>query len=242
MIETIHINWLLLAAPFLLLLGAGMLLALVGVMEFLNASRGVRRGDFLQRSVCKSVVIISLALVVIGVGLYQFRLPAGQLILVEIKEPETGARWEEINGSRLFLPHQLKMDGHNKSHVLNNKGMKDNTMAMFWDGYIRTPFLRFKKGGYAVEFLAKGSRAEGEYSRLKVEFESPGEHNYLVVRDAKYIELSSKMAGYRMDFNIPADTIGRVRITYFNDIYIPETKKGRDVWLKNLKISNNSTL
>jgi hypothetical protein len=41
---------------------------------------------------------------------------------------------------------------------------------------------------------------------------------------------------YHMDFRTLTNTIGRIRITYFNDIYIPGTGEGRDVWIKNPEI------
>ena len=126
------------------------------------------------------------------------------------------------------------MDAHNKNHILNNEKMKNNTMVLFWDGYIRTPFLHFKKGNYMIEFQAKGSKAEEEYSRIKVEFETPDKNNYLVTKAEHYFELTDKMEPYRMSIQTPADTIGRIRITYFNDLYLPETKEGRDVWIRNL--------
>jgi hypothetical protein len=117
--------------------------------------------------------------------------------------------------------------------------MKDNTMVLFWDGFIHTPFIRFKKGDYKLEFEAKGSRAKDECAKIKVEFAVPDENNYLITRTVKYIELTGVMKRYRIDFKTGTDTPGKIRITYFNDLYVPEVKEGRDVWLKNLTISDS---
>jgi hypothetical protein len=115
--------------------------------------------------------------------------------------------------------------------------MKDNTMALLWDGYIQTPFIEFKKGDYVMEFQAKGSGAKEEFSKLKIEFEIPDKNNYLCTTASIYIELTGKMETYPMDFQTTANTMGRIRITYFNDIYIPETGEGRDVWIREIMIS-----
>jgi hypothetical protein len=236
--EIIQINWLLLIGPFLWILGIAVILALLGFMEFFKTSQQIKRSEFLKKPIFKNGVLISIGLIIAGFILYFLRLPSQRLIAVKIEKPKTFSitQMPAIEESRLFSPNELEIDSHNKSHVLNNEKMKDNTMVLFWDGYIHTPFVRFKKGDYKLEFEAKGSRAKEEYAKIKVEFAVPDEKNYLIARTVKYIELTGRMKLYHIDFKTETDTIGKIRITYFNDLHVPEEKEGRDIWLKNLAI------
>jgi len=234
MTETIQINWLLLIAPFLWVLGIAVTIALLGLMEFLKNSKRMKRSEFLKKPLFKIGIIISVGLIVTGLILSLFKIPSDKFIAVKIGEPTT--QIVKMGNLLSFSPGELKMDNHNKSHRMNNENMVDNTMVLFWDGYIQTPFIQFKKGHYSVEFRARGSRAKDAFSKIKVEFEIPGEDNYLETQTVRYIELSNRMAVYNMDFQTETAAMGRIRVTYFNDLYIPETRKGRDVWLRDVKV------
>lgn len=235
--EIIQINWLLLAAPFLWILGIGVILALLGLMRFLNASTGMKCRDFLEKPLGRIGLLISAGLIISGFLLNYARIPSHRLIVVKIDKQRLPAPRRVSTEAPLYLsPGELEMDAHNKSHFLNNEKMENNTMVLFWDGYIQTPFIQFQKGDYQVEFQAKGSKAEEEFSRIKVEFEIPDENNYLQTGKVKYFQLTGNMETFRMDFQITTNTIGRIRAAYFNDLFIPETKQGRDVWIKEVKI------
>jgi hypothetical protein len=237
MAETIQINWLLLVAPFLWILGIAVLVALAGVMHFSRVSTALKYRDFIKKPFPRIGFLVGAGLIVSGFLLNYPKIPSHQLIVVKIdKQKLPPSRSISTEAPILFSPKKLKMNPKNKSHILNNEKMKNNTMILLWDGYIQTPFIEFKKGNYVIEFQAKGSRAEEEFSKVKIEFEIPGKNNYLCTTAGTYIELTGKMETYRMDFQTTANTIGRIRITYFNDIYIPETGEGRDVWIKEVKI------
>lgn len=238
MIETIQINWLLLIAPFLWVLATAIVIALLGLMKFFKTSKGMKPGEFIKKPLFKIGIIVSAGLIIAGLILSLFRIPSDNLIAVKVKERERGSRFKCAAMEELlsFSPGELKMNRQNKTHRLNNEGMKDNTMVLFWDGFIRTPFIQFKPGDYRVEFRARGSKAKEEYSKVKIEFEISGEKDYLVTQKVKYIELSGRMADYGMDFQVKTGTIGRIRVIYFNDLYVPETREGRDVWLRDIKI------
>ena len=237
--EKIQINWLLLVSPFLWTLGSAVIVALLGHMQFLNASAGIKCRDFIKKPLFRKGVLIGICLIISGFLLNFARIPSDKLIAVKLEQQKPGLHpLKTLDAGSLYFPPQvLEIDAHNKSHILNNEKMKNNTMVMFWDGYIRTPFLHFKKGNYTIEFQAKGSKAEDEYSQIKVEFEIPDKNNYLVTEKVLYFELTDKMQTYHMSVQSPADTIGRFRITYFNDLYLPKTKEGRDVWIRNLMIA-----
>ena len=238
MTETIQINWLLLMAPFLWILGVAVFVALAGVMHFSRASTALKYRDFIKNPFPRIGILVGVGLIISGFLLNYAKIPSRQLIVVKIdKQKLPPLRTISTGTPILFSPKELKMNPQNKCHILNNEKMKNNTMALLWDGYIQTPFIEFKKGDYVIEFQAKGTRAEEEFSKLKIEFEIPDKNNYLCTTAGTYVELTGKMEIYRMDFQTTANTIGRIRITYFNDVYIPGTGEGRDVWIKDLNIN-----
>jgi hypothetical protein len=211
--------------------------ALAGLMHFSRVSTALKYRDFIKKTFTRIGGLVGASLIISGFLLNYAKIPSHQLIVVKIdKQKLPPLKSISTEAPILFSPKGLKMNPQNKSHILNNEKMKANTMALFWDGYIQTPFIEFKKGNYIIEFQAKGSRAEEEFSKLKIEFEIPDKNNYLCTTASTYIELTGKMETYHMDFQTTANTIGRIRITYFNDIYIPETGEGRDVWIKEVKI------
>lgn len=219
------------------ILGIAIFVALAGVMHFSRVSTALKYRDFIKKPFTRIGCLVGAGLIISGFLLNYAKIPSRQLIVVKIDKQEL-PRLRSISTEApiLFSPKELKMNPQNKNHILNNEKMIDNTMTLFWDGYIQTPFIEFKKGDYAIEFQAKGSRAEEEFSKVKIEFELPDKNNYLCTTASTYIELTGNMETYRMDFQTTANTMGRIRITYFNDIYIPETGKGRDVWIKDLNI------
>jgi hypothetical protein len=238
--ELIQINWLLLVAPFLWILGVAVFVALAGLMYYSRVEAALKCRDFIKQPFTRLGLLVGAGLIISGFLLNYAKLPSPQLIVVKIDKQKLAPIVSiSTDASLLFSPKQLKMNPQNKSHILNNEKMKDNTMALLWDGYIQTPFIEFKKGDYAIEFQAKGSGANEEFARLKIEFEIPDANNYLRTRASTYIELTGKMETYRMNFHTTTQTIGRIRITYFNDIYIPETGEGRDVWIKDLEIKTH---
>jgi hypothetical protein len=245
MAETIHINWLVLVAPFLWILGVAVFVALAVAMHFSRVPTKLKYRDFIKKPFPRLGFLVGAGLIISGFLINYAKIPSHQLIVVKIdKQKSPPLRSISTEAPILFLPKELKMNTQNKKHILNNEKMKDNTMALLWDGYIQTPFIEFKKGDYTIEFQAKGSRAKEEFSKVKIEFEIPGKNNYLCTTASTYIELTGKVETYRMEFQTAVKTIGRIRITYFNDIFIPETGEGRDVWIKdpNIKMKNGKKI
>jgi hypothetical protein len=240
MTEIIQINWLMLVAPFLWILGLAVFVALASLMHFSRVSAALKYRDFIKKPFTRIGCLIGAGLIISGFLLNYAKIPSHQLIAVKIDKQKLPPLRSITPGDLiLFSPKELIMNSQNKNHILNNEKMKANTMVLLWDGFIQTPFIEFKQGNYAIEFQAKGSGAEEEFSKVKIEFEIPGKNNYLCTTASTYIELTGKLETYRMDFQTTANTIGRIRITYFNDIYIPETGEGRDVWIREIMIRGN---
>ena len=64
--ETIRINWLLLVSPFLWTLGSAVIVALLGHMQFLNASAGIKCRDFIKKPLFKKGGLIAICLIASG--------------------------------------------------------------------------------------------------------------------------------------------------------------------------------
>ncbi len=236
--ETTHINWFLLISLFCWMSGIAVFIALFGYMQYLKVRKELNLRDFLKSRLFKTGTGTGIALIILGIVLIFFKLPSPKLITSRIDFFKNDfLACPLMNNFVSFPPSQLKMDPHNKSHVFNNEKIKDNTMVLFWDGNIQTPFIRFNKGSYRLTFEAKGSKAEDEYSKLKIEFETPDKNRYLVSDFHRYVELYKRMKRYYLYFDIDAETIGRIRNTYYNDLYVPEKRKGRDVWIRNVTIT-----
>ena len=219
------------------ILGLAVFVALAGLMYFSRTAAALKYRDFIKKPFTRIACLAGAGLIISGFLLNYAQIPSPQLIVVKIdKQKLPPLKRISVEAPILFSPKQLIMNPQNRNHILNNEKRKDNTMALLWDGYIQTPFIEFKKGDYVVEFQAKGSGAKEEFSKLKIEFEIPDKNNYMCTTAGTYIELTGEMETYRLDFQTTANTIGRIRITYFNDIYIPETEEGRDVWIKEVKI------
>lgn len=233
--ETVTINWLLLLAPFCKVLGISVLIFLAGLMEYRRAAFQQERIDNIAAPLFKRGAVTAGFLVVTGFLLGFLKPPSDNVIAVKTAVKENPPI-PLVTGTLEFTPHRLKMDGHNNSHFLNNEKREDNIMVLFWDGYVQTPYMRFRQGNYRVTFRAKGSRADGVFSKLKVVFEAPGNGGYLETVTFMYIELTPRMEPYSMDFTAPAETPGRIRVSFFNDLQIPGSRKGRDVWLKDMAV------
>lgn len=238
LLETIYINWLLLVAPFLSLVGVALMLALVALGFYFVPvfSHWPERLAFFKKTWVKRLWLVGLILMVAGPVIYTFKLDSPDLIVVKVAQPAPDATFLPVFSGHTFATQELRIDPQNGAHKVNKKSMEPGPMVLYWDGYVRTPYLSLPEGSYIVTFLAAGSQAQDAFSKIKVEFQSPDKNNYLVTRKRLYFELTPKASLYHMLFHTTEDTIGRISITFFNDVYIPETKQGRDVWLDEISV------
>ncbi len=231
-VELIRINWLLILGTGLWVLGGTGLLTL-GALYFFKEKK-----EDVMTPLWRKLLITASALIACGVIVSFFKVPHDQLILTAIDVPEGyTAKWQMADQQLKLFADDLQMDGMNKSHEYNRKKPKDRNMGMLWDGYIRTPFIQFKRGTYRFEFDALGTQVYGEFAKIKVELEKPDEDNLLFTPKKKYIELRNVIQTHGLEFTLETDTLARVRIVYFNDFHIHGTNKGRDVLLKNVRLS-----
>lgn len=240
----VKINWLILIAPFFSILGIAILLFLIALMEFKRRSCTIKPSIFIRQKFVKVSFWAAFGLILSGIVLFQFKLDSSNLIVEKISNTyiNTYSQYQlvsyPVNSNDFVLPpSQLIIDDHNNTSPFNHEKMKEDTIVLFWDGFIQTPFITLSPGRYYVEFLAKGSRAEDEYPKLKIQFEIPNENLYLVTHAIRYIELTPRFKPYRLSFEVKQETNGRIQVAYFNDLYVADKRRGRDVWIKEFHIS-----
>lgn len=219
MTETVSINWLLMLSHFLWIFGVAVVIAMAALRRLSKPSLWLGGG-----------------LIAAGILLTFFILPSGRLIVEKVEHADAGSQLPSIENLRFVPPSELKLDPLNAAHSINKKKMQNNTLVLFWDGFIKSPYFRFPAGKYKWQFNARGTKVKDTFSKLKVEFESPDSQGYLLTGAHKYLELSGKMKNYDLIFSLSKDTIGRVRITFYNDLHLEGTLKGRDVFIKDVSI------
>lgn len=240
--ETVYINWLLLISHFLWILGAAVMLASISIAIFVTHRQSSGKAgtfkEYIKNPTFQWAVWCSALLLLLGVVLFQFKLPSQNLVAVKVTPIANGKALMVMDDIPISLaPGALNIDTQNKSHPLNNKKMKNDTISLFWDGFVSTPFMHYTKGVYRFDFNARGTKADNEFAKIKVEFEASDRFNYLKTRKKVYITLNNNMNRYSVSFPITQNTIGRVRITYFNDVQMADSLKGRDVWLQGISIT-----
>ncbi len=224
MIEVVKINWVLMAAHACWILGGAMIAAVLSIMEFNRSSRKPIK-----------LLWVSAGLIVLGVLLINFKIPTSKLLVSRVSNLNE-AGLVSCEDSIAFPVKELQLDGLNGRHKRNTRDIIDNTLALFYDGFIRTPLVKFKPGDYMVEFKARGTRALDEYAAVKVEFECLEGH-YLIVKQTKFIVLNPVMKKREMRFRVEESSVGRIKISFVNDDLVPG-KEDRNAWIKNISISS----
>ncbi|HLP57538.1 MAG TPA: hypothetical protein VK186_01855 [Candidatus Deferrimicrobium sp.] len=225
MIEIVKINWILIVAHAGWLLGAAIILTLLAIMEFSRSPRQIPVKMF----------GVSFGLIVFGFLLLNFKIPTSKLLVSRITGLNEAGLSACVN-SLSFPVSDIKMDELNGRHERNSTDIVDNTLALFYDGFMVTPLVKFNPGEYMVEFKARGTKALDEYATVKVEFEKL-EGQYLIVKTHRFIILSKAMEKHGMKFPVENDGIGRIKITFVNDDLESGGKKDRNVWLKDISLT-----
>lgn len=227
MIEIVKINWVLMAGHACWVLGASIILTLLAIMEFSRSSRKFSMKMF----------GVSVGLIMLGVLLLNFRIPTSKLLVSRVSDLNEAALGV-CDTSVSFLVSDIKMDELNGRHERNTTAIVDNTLALFYDGFMYTPLLKFKPGEYVVEFSARGTRALDEFATVKVEFECL-EGQYLIPGVQRFMVLTRDMKKWEMRFPVKESCIGRIKISFVNDDLEAGGKRDRNVWVKDIVISRS---
>ncbi len=218
--EIVKINWMPLVSFFLWVTGFAVILSALVVMK---------------KRKLKTAIIISIVLIIAGGVLYLFKMPSHKLLVPGVSAVDK-EKCMPVGNGLAFAVEDLGLDALNRGHKRNTTAIKDNTAALFYGGYIKTPFITFPGGDYVVVFHARGSRAKEEYAILKVEFEQLDNTNYLITEESRYIPLSNLMQRWVTGFHVNRPGIGRLKISFVNDDLEPGGKRDRNAWIKDIKI------
>ena len=224
MIETIKINWLLMAGHACWVLGAAIVLTLVCIA--INNNQSPRK----PVKILAGAVLLAIA----GILILQFKIPTPRLLVSKISGLETNSIIA-CNKPITFTREHLFMDILNGRHKRNTTHVIENTMALFYNGYVQTPMLELPVGVYNIHVTARGTKAMDDYSVLKVEFQRL-EGDYLIPRAVNFITLNPDMIKRRTRLRIKEPAKGRLKILFVNDDLEPG-KRDRNVWLKDITIT-----
>lgn len=213
------------AAHTLWIFGAAIILALLTIMQF---SRSPRKAPI-------KIFGVSVGLIILGLLMLHFKMPTTKLLVSKLSGLNESGLVTCID-TVSFPVSAIKMDELNGRHERNTTDILDDTLALFYDGFIVTPLLKFKPGTYMVEFKARGTKALDEYAIVKIEFEKlVGQ--YLIVKAHKFIVSSKVMSRHGMEFRVEDDSIGRIKVSFVNDDLETGGKKDRNVWIKDIAVS-----
>ncbi len=244
MSELIKINWIAVVSGLLWITGISLGLAGFSRMEFLflRHKKAMAPGDSREDFFSKRLFLICVVLIVVGGLLNLFKMPSENLLVTRLSNVDE-TKCININmGEELAFSHKdLKLDPLNRKHKRNRTGIRDNTAVLFYDGYIKTPFIKFEAGYYVINFDARGSKAWEEFSILKIEFETLDPNQYLIAKNSKYIQLTRKMKSWSMGCKVEAPIIGRVKVSFVNDDLEPGGKRDRNAWVKDIKIRKGNS-
>lgn len=221
--EIIEINRFLLVSALLWVTGLALLIVVFSQAVFYRDRRYL------------SVKILLTGAVLIAAGIVSniFRIPTYKLLVTRV----VGLNAEHVpvcDSDREFSLKELSIDPHNKSHKRNSTQVIDNTAALFYNGYIKLPVMKFGEGEYRLEFTARGTDAMDEYAILEVEFESLGSNGYLLPRRLEYITLNRMERIYAVPFVVERETVGRLKISFVNDDLEESGKRDRNAWVKGI--------
>lgn len=188
-----------------------------------------------RRYLSMKILLTGIVLIAAGTVLNFFRIPTSKLLVtraVELKVEHVPV----FEKDKAFSLKEISIDPLNKSHKRNSTHIVDNTVALFYDGYIKLPLLKFKPGEYCLEFTARGTDAMDEYAILEVSFESLNSNRYLIPRRLEYVTLNRMERTYTVFFTIERETVGRLRISFVNDDLDDTGKRDRNAWVKNISL------
>ena len=197
-------------------------------------------GDSQENFFSKRLFLICVILIVTGVLLNLFKMPSENLLVTKLSNVDE-TKCIKMGEELAFSHKDLNLNRLNRKHKRNRTDIRDNTVVLFYDGYIKTPFIKFEEGYYVINFDARGSKAWEEFSILKIEFERLDPNHYLIAKKSKYIQLTRKVKPWSMEFWVEAPIIGRVKVSFVNDDLEPGGKRDRNAWVKNIKIRKGNS-
>ena len=150
------------------------------------------------------------------------------ILLKKFKAPGASAYLFDLSGGTLEKP--LKMDFN--SCVLS-KPYKGNPLCMSWSGSLTTPIYPLKKNNYKLFVKAKGTKAFGEYAKLKIQIlQNENDKSSLVVE--KTVDTGPDFNVFIIPFEIKKDNNISFVVSFINDRTTRKNKEDRNAFLKSI--------
>jgi hypothetical protein len=215
------LDWTVAASNLIWITGVAMVLFYVSLWDYMRREKGWKfRTIFFERST-KYGFLVGVALVLTG---YAF----------------SPSDWNAKKGTKgVFIDHaeyplnptQLATIGDNEAININEmekivKQPVENAtcypsdgrfIVMRWHGIVGTPFYRFAKGSYELNFEGMGTEAQGDGARIYVLFVVWRNGSVWLERMLDEIRLGKEPRPYSLRFEVKADEVGKIRIQFFND-------------------------
>ena len=110
-----------------------------------------------------------------------------------------------------------------------------NPLIMGMPGSVESPDYHFKKGDYALVIKARGTKAFGEYAKLKLAIFAIEDDRKSLIAE-KTIETTPNDADYRLDFELQDDRNISISVSFVNDAVNVELGEDRNVVLSSIAV------
>ncbi|MEM3036360.1 MAG: glycosyltransferase family 39 protein [Thermoplasmata archaeon] len=104
----------------------------------------------------------------------------------------------------------------------------DQVLSTYWNVNLKSPPIKLKEGKYALLLKAKGSKADNEFTRLRIYSDN-------MKFDKEYFYLNNQFDYYDTEFEIDKEREISFNISFDNDIRLND-KEDRNLWLKKIMI------
>jgi hypothetical protein len=233
--EIIEINWWAIVSGLLWITGLALILSLFCIIEFIRNKKVSDSQINLKKGFVRRILALGIGLVVLGILTSFLGMPTNRLLVSTFKNIQKSSIMNHQDMS--YKPQDFTIDPLNRGYKQNTTRIRDNTIVLFNDGFIKTPLRRFPVNNFKVTFRARGSRALDEYSIILVEYQKLVKDLYLVTMESKFYQLAKNFRDYALSFKVGKQAIGRIKITFVNDDLQPRRKRDRNVWIKDITIS-----
>ncbi len=238
-IEFVVVDWRLISANFLWILGAAIILITLSYHEFLASQKKIKFWNILMASSFKKYSILGLTL--IALGLFFSPISSGgqtssKFFFIDYNVFDSEKiKPVEFSESINFTNNEMEMNTKNPAGDNLQYPIENGLIVMPWNGYVGTPFIKLHKGNYIIEFEARGSRADNEFAKIFVFLVALKKRMLAMQKLFETKELSETMKTYSLKFEVEKETVGKIRIQFFNDGG-DERAGDRNVWISGMKI------
>jgi len=215
------LDWKVASLNLIWIAGIAIVLFYLSLWDFVRHDKGSKFGAIFSDRSTKVGLALGAAVVITGyaiapndwglrtatqgifVDLASYILSPGQAAVLGDEEPIALYRMEMIFNNPKDHPGRYPKD--------------ERFIIMPWNGAVGTPFFRFARGSYALDFEGAGTEAEGENARVYVYLVSWEDQRLRMEKMLEEIRFEKEPKIYSVRFDVTEEMIGKVRIQFFND-------------------------